>query len=43
MIKTIDPKDKQQKVEMSDEMLLAEALYLYERDLEGEEDLDSQE
>jgi len=42
MLDNFDPRDKQQK-DMSEEMMLAEALYLYERDLEGDNDLDSED
>lgn len=42
MLDSQDPREKEKK-DMSEEMMLAEALYLYERDLEGELSLDTEE
>ena len=42
MIYNIDPKTKTEK-DKSEEMMLAEALYLYEKNLEGEDRADDEE
>lgn len=42
MIYNIDPKTKTEK-DKSEEMMLAEALYLYEKSLEGEDRADDEE
>ncbi len=42
MIDREDPRVNREN-DKSEEMMMAEALYLYERDLEGEDDLDTEQ